>query len=86
MPAQDGLSSSDLKNGDTVLVKFGTKSKKLFNGTVELNFEPNEKDMGQVTPSKRAKLSPVSADDKKSRPKSPKRKSPGRKERQDDKS
>ena len=42
--------------------------------------------MGQVTPSKRAKLSPVSADDKKSRPKSPKRKSPGRKERQDDKS
>ena len=64
MPTQDGLSTSDLKNGDTVLVKFGTKSKKLLNGTLELNFEPNEKDMGQVTPSKRAKLSPVPADDK----------------------
>jgi len=43
----DGLSSSALKNGDTVLVKFGTKSKKLFKGTVELNLSLMKKTWGK---------------------------------------
>ena len=38
----DDLRSSPLRNGDNVLVKFGSKSKKLFEGIVELESESDK--------------------------------------------
>ena len=38
-PVTEHLKSSSLRNGDNVLVKFGSKSKKLFKGVVELQPE-----------------------------------------------
>ena len=38
-PVTEHLTSASLRNGDTVLVKFGSKSKKLFKGIVELQPE-----------------------------------------------
>ena len=82
-PAQDGLKNSDLKDGDKVQVKFGTKSKKMFKGIVQFevpqcHIDEEKLETSQVIPNKKVKVSP---DIKKTKPKSP-----ARKEKQDDKS
>jgi len=81
--AKGGLKSSDLKNADKVLVKFGTKSKKVFKGIVEFELAQCHADgenleMSEEIPNKNVKMS---SDVQKRKPKSP-----ARKEKQDEKS
>jgi len=68
-----GSKSSDLKNGDKVLVKFGTKSKKMFKGIVEFHWHSVMKMKRSLKTNKRWKFLQMF------------KKEPARKEKQDEK-